>query len=785
MTIYTYRLPLVLFIASWLLSACSIRPYQGEGDILYTGIKRLEINQSNREVHTQRAIAAAEEQLSYAPNNAIFGSSSYRWPLPLIGPWFHLNYASDSTWIGRRIYRLLGSKPIWVRDVNPALRSTITERLLGEFGFLGARVTHEVHPYGQDSLRAKVSYQVDLGQVSRLDTVEYLPAFTLSDTTYLEHKQTSELHRGSIFSLDALQSDRQAIGTILREHGYYYFRPEHIRYEADTLGRNGGVHLRSKLIDGLSSESLKRWRIRRVNLRFLSGEEGAQSLLLDTLELAPKVMAYYHQKMPLRAKALYARLRLLPDSLFQQSKADLTLQSLSKTGALSGIEMLYEPVEVVDESLHTEREIDLSIIMRQDKLWEVSLETYFKTKSTEFLGPGLSLSLDRRNLFGGGETLSASFFGSYEWQTGRSPFTGLSSALNSYHLGAELALTFPALLIPGKLDARYDFPTSTTFKLSGQLMNRARFYGLGSFGLSSSYHFTPKSGHTHSITPLSIGYNQLRYITDSFRQILLDNPSLILSMQDQLIPQIGYTYTWEQAVGKDEAHHLWIKAGLSEAGNLTNALLALARQGYSTTKKILGVPYAQFVKGTGELRYTYHIDRNQKLASRLSLGAIYPYGNVRYAPYMEQFYIGGANSIRAFTVRSLGPGRYRPNEESIYTFIDRVGETKLEMNLEYRGRLMGNLEGAVFVDAGNVWLLRQDRDKPGGALGEIKGLSDWLNQIAVGTGVGLRYDLSYLVVRCDLGIGLHLPYTTNRSGWYNIPHFSDALGLHIAIGYPF
>lgn len=768
-----------------LATACSIRPYQTGGEVLYTGVRSLKIEGETRDAHAQGAIAAVEAQLNYPPNNSIFGSSKYRWPLPLVRQWIYLNNRSDSTWLGSWVRRTLGAKPKWVHDVQPTLRATVAEQLLAEQGFLRAHVGSQVHPDRGDSLQAKVSYHIDLGPVFRLDTVEYLPPFPLVEADSLSHAEGSLLHPGLPLSVEKLNADRISLSNRLREQGYYYFRPEYVRYEADTMARNTSVRLRAKLMDGLSSDALYRWRINKIDLRLLGEDEGQQSLPDHTRQLSDRIKVYYDGTLPLRSGILLSRLRIRPDSLYRQSDADQTIRSLSSLGALSSLEILYTPAATDSLTSTGERLMDVNLIMRRDKPWDISLEGTFKIKSTDFLGPGVRFGLDRRNLFGGGELLSTSVYGSYEWQTGRSPIDGFSLAINSYQLGADAALTFPSLLFPGSLNRFYHYPVSTTFRLSGQTMNRAQYYALSSFTLASSYDFSPREGHTHSFTPLSVSYNLLSRTTDTFTQILEQNPSLLLSMQDQFVPQMSYSYTWEQAVGRTKSHHLWLKNTLSQAGNLTNIVAAIAGKGYSDTKKVLGVPYAQFVKLSSELRYTYMIDRNQRLATRLGLGAIYAYGNMRYAPYTEQFFVGGANSIRAFTVRSLGPGRYRPTAQTLYTFMDHVGETKLELNLEYRAKLMGSLEGALFVDAGNVWLLRPDASRPGGSISEVENFAQWLDQIAVGTGAGLRYDLSYLVVRFDVGVGLHLPYNTSRSGWYNIPRFRDALGFHLAIGYPF
>jgi outer membrane protein assembly factor BamA len=200
-------------------------------------------------------------------------------------------------------------------------------------------------------------------------------------------------------------------------------------------------------------------------------------------------------------------------------------------------------------------------------------------------------------------------------------------------------------------------------------------------------------------------------------------------------------------------------------------------------KELFGNPFTQFVKVTAEIRYNHRLDRNNRIVTRLMGGAIVSYGNTRIAPFSEQFYAGGANSIRAFTIRTIGPGHFRPLDpkQYKYSYIDQVGDLKLEANLEYRFRILGNLYGAAFLDCGGIWLLREDETREGG-LFSLRHLG---NDLALGSGAGLRYDLDYLIVRFDMGIGIHLPYDTGRKGYYNIPRFKDALGFHLAVGYPF
>ncbi len=770
----------VLFV----LGACSIAKYQGPEDVLYTGIKDIRITGDKRSAHAQNAIALAEAQLQYAPNNSLMGSSSLRLPLPLYRPWLYLTYSAEGSWLERWLHRR-GKKPVWVRDVSPVLRARVAERLLAEQGYLGASVRSEVLPYGKDSLRARLAYEVDLGELYLIDSVEYLPRLYITPDHALDHARYSVLQRGKPFALATLSEDRTAVSNYLRENGYLYFSPEYVQYEADTLVTPGAVQLRTRLSDNISEDVLRQWRIGEVRVRMLDAENQTQSLGTESLQLSDGVVAHYSDELSICPRVLDQRIRLRPDSLYRAAQEDLTMRSLASIGTFTGLEVQYarRADTLAPDSAGI---VDMTILMRRDKPWDVSLGTRFLRKSTDFIGPGLNASLSRRNLFGGGETFSISAAGSYEWQVGTNPFRDYSISLNSYYLTLDASLTFPTLLIPGRLNAYYDFPTTTTLKLSGQRMNRAGYYALNAITLSAGYDFTPRTGHTHSIVPLSFSYNQLSNTTEAFDRILVENPSLALSLASQLIPQTSYTYTWDTRRGEGKRHRLWTRLSLSEAGNLIKGgFMLLGGSKFSDTDQILGVPFAQFVKAYGEVRYTHALDRRQSLALRLGMGAIYSYGNMERAPYMEQFSIGGANSIRAFTIRSLGPGSFRSTSETAYTFMDHVGESKLEMNAEWRMKLTGSIEGAVFLDAGNIWLLRADPDRPGASLGEIGSLGRFLDQIAVGTGAGLRYDMGYLVVRFDVGLGLHLPYETERKGWYNIPTFSSGLGYHLAIGYPF
>jgi outer membrane protein assembly factor BamA len=355
--------------------------------------------------------------------------------------------------------------------------------------------------------------------------------------------------------------------------------------------------------------------------------------------------------------------------------------------------------------------------------------------------------------------------------------------MNSYELGASLSLEVPNLLLPGesKRDDRRNYNSSTTLKLYADQLNRARFFSMLSFGGQLTYDFRNSKLWKHSVTPFRLTFNTLQSTTAQFDSITAVNRSLALSLGNQFIPAMSYTLTYNN-LNYGPRTQVWWENTVTESGNITSLIYAAAGQSLSKTdKKLLNSPYAQFLKLTSEVRTLYNIGAKSAIAARLMGGILYSYGNQTVAPYSEQFYIGGANSIRAFTVRSLGPGSFHPDADNNYGYIDQTGDIKLEANVEYRFPLLGDLYGATFLDAGNVWLIRKDEQRPGGQLT----LKDFGKTIALGTGFGIRYDLTFLVVRLDLGIALHAPYDTGKSGYYNIPKFKDGLGLHFAIGYPF
>lgn len=755
-----------------LASACSTTRNLPEGEILYIGTGRKTILNPDQTKRGQAALSAVEKVLDVAPNNSVFGSSRRRFPFP-IGLWVHNAFVNDSTFWGQKLFSMFASKPVLLNSVNPPVRTALARNVLREHGYFRAEVRDSVVLLPDDSLQARVFYSIDMGQPFTYDSIVYLPDIVFSDSTEYKHRERSFLKKGDQFNIENVLRDRSDIVSTLRNRGYYFYKADLLRYRADTLLQQGKVYMQIKEREGVDKRYLRPWTIGKVSMRISDFGGGApnDSIVVDDLHIA------YPNALPLRKGQLRSRIYFREGDYYSQLTEAKIRENLVRLGAFSFVDFRFSPMDSLSNVLN------LQINATLDKPWDVSLSASLKSKSNNFLGPGIQVQLARRNVLGGGERLAVGLFGSYEWFIGKSATTGRARDIHSYELGTDINLSAPSLLIPGLFNRQFSYTVSSNFSLSGSTLNRARFFRMNSIGLGATYELS--SGvHRHQIAPLRMQYNYLSYRTDQFDEILNKNPILRLSLDNLFVPQMSYTYTFDNVFNHLGSHRLWFELYLAQAGNILNGIYFLAGTPFGQTKKIVGVPFAQFIKGTGEVRYTYTISNSQTFAARLGIGGIYSYGNSSVAPYNEQFYVGGANSVRAFVVRSIGPGKYIPRVGQ-YSFMDQSGDLKLEFNLEYRLRLIGQLHGALFLDTGNIWLINPDANRPGGSLQEVTDFRDFLNQLALGTGLGLRYDLDFIVIRFDAGIGLHVPHLTSRRGYYNIPNFMDGLGLHLAIGYPF
>lgn len=757
------------------LSSCSTTKHLPEGETLYLGLKNITIQNEDETKAGQTALDEVMGAISIAPNNAIVTYPNVRFPIPF-GLWMYNRFERYEKGFGRWIFKHLAADPVLLSEVNPDTRAKVAGNLLRDYGFFDGHVTWKIDST-KNERAVKLSYDIDMGRPYRIDTLLYEGFAPRTDS--LIHARSSErlVHTDNYFNVNTLNAERQRVVDLLRNHGYYYARTDFLTFLADTLMRPGYVMLKMVPAANLPKEALKTYHIGKTAV-YLTGYNGEPPV--DSMKLRDFTVFYAGDKPGLRFDVLRKRFLYRKGELYSQTRQDYTQEALSRLGVFKFNEMQYLPRSGEDT-------LDVRVNAMFDLPYDSELELNVTTKSTKQTGPGAIFKLTKKNFLRMGASLNLELKGSYEWQTS-STVDGDKSVMNSYELGAALSLDFPRIVIPwvrNRIDP-FRFPSETHFRIYAEQVNRARYFKMLSFGGSISYSFQKSRSMKHTVTPVHLAFNHLQRRTATFDSIALANPMLFHSLDDQFIPSISYTFTYDDS-WRQRRWRIWWENSFTSAGNITSAIYAAFGRGFKEKeKKFLGTPFAQFLKFTSEIRPLFYINEKQQLAGRLMAGVIWAYGNKTIAPYNEQFYVGGANSIRAFTVRSLGPGRFHPADNAAYSYVDETGDIKLEANLEYRFRLFsnmfgGNLNGAIFLDAGNVWLMRKDEARPGAEFT----FKHFFDNIAVGTGVGIRYDLSFLVLRLDWGIALHVPYETGRSGYYNIPRFKDGQGLHFAIGYPF
>lgn len=709
-----------------------------------------------------------EAVLAYPPNNSLFGSSSLRSPLQF-GLWTYNSLANKKGAIPKWIFKHFATHPVLLSEVSPEMRVKVATNTLHNYGFFRGKVTYTL-PVQKNPKKAKVAYQVYAGPLSRLDSIAYLNFPSRADSLLKATSRRRLLKKGDAFSVVNLSDEQRRIEKLFRENGYYYYSAPYTTYRADTLQKPGFVQLQIQPSPDRPLRVRHPWYIGNTHIT-VRNEDGEP---LDSIRrMGQFSFAFPGKKIPLRIPVWLRSMVQRKGDLYRQSDEEFTLAKLHGLQIFDQLDVRYVPRDTTDEC----DTLDVFVMATMDELFDSSFEMNGVFKSNQQVGPGASFGLAKRNAFGGGEKVSFKLFGSYEWQTGAGRQGG-NSLLNSYELGTELAFEIPRFLIPRIQKRRFRFPATTTFALSADWRNRANFFNIVTLGANVTYKWSPYSTTQHELTLFALDFDKMLHTTTTFDSIMTANPALSVSMRDQFIPSMSYSFTYASA--KHHRNPIWVQLTAKEAGNLVSGIYAACGEKWKQRdKELFGNPFAQFVKFTAEFHESFRLNNRFNIATRLFGGIVYSYGNSTRAPYADQFYVGGANSVRGFTVRTIGPGTYKA-AESKYAYIDQTGDFKLEANAELRARLFGSLYGAAFLDAGNVWLVREDVNRPGAEL-NLKNLKNF----AVGTGIGLRYDLSFLVLRFDVGIPLHAPYETGKSGWYNIHKFGKSLAYHFAIGYPF
>jgi outer membrane protein assembly factor BamA len=484
--------------------------------------------------------------------------------------------------------------------------------------------------------------------------------------------------------------------------------------------------------------------------------------------------------MKVKPKVITRSIFLRKGEVFSRLKHTTTLNRLMNIGYFKLVQINYsEPADSVSGLL------DVTILLTPMTKFSFRAEIDVVSKSNNYTGPRMNLSIINRNAFKGAELLKLTMAGSYEAQLG-----GNDKNLYNYSFNPQAELVIPRFLVPFNINNPNSiYVPKTHFLFSYNFLRKINYFDMRTFEFSYGYRWKEDIRKEHELNPIDVSYSSLGNKSADFSDLLESNPFLKKSYEEQFIAGGNYSFTYNEQMLQGNKVHTFLQVKSEIAGNLLSLANLIGGNQISSENPatVAGSVFSQYGKLSVESRFFFNHKNKSKTAMRFFAGVGIPFGNSSILPYSKQFFSGGPNSIRAFHFNSVGPGNYfqDTNEQG---FLQMGGDVKLEMNAEYRFNIFSYLKGALFVDAGNVWLLNSNP----ALVGTPFAFSDFTNQLAVGTGLGLRIDVSFFVLRFDLATPLRKPWMEDNNRWVinkidfgNSAWRKDNLILNVAIGYPF
>ena len=757
-----------------LVQSCGIKKFIPEGERLYTGAE-LELDTIGEVEGLKEVKVELTSLIEPNPNTKFLGMKP--------GLFFHYKAQREKPgFIYRFLNKSFGEEPVYFSEVNPERVEELIVNRLDNNGFFYSRASSETILKEKS---ASVNYTATLQEPYTLENYEVdmdsLPIYDeLSDIV-----KKSPLSKDDRFDLDLLKAERERLDFNLKQRGYYNSNANLFIFEADTNQyKNRKFDLFLRLKKKAPKKTAIPYTIDSITVYPNYSIEG------DTLPLSKQNITnvngtdFIQNEYYFKPELLETYILFKEGDLYNANTSRVTSNRLSSLGSYKYVNIQYSEL---DTAMTNGKGGSLAADIYLAPLTKRSLRAEIQavTKSNGFTGPGLLLTYSNRNLFNGGETLSLSTHFSYESQLS----SGDNSNLSSIAWGVKGDLIFPRSIPFSPKKFRYSVP-KTKISAGVDYLRRSQLFTLNSINGSFGYTWKENRYVYHQLDPISVNYSRLSKVTDEFQQILDDNPFLQRSFEQRFIAGLLYGFTYDEVSDLDKEYPIFFSTNIDLAGNLFSLI-----DGGSGT--ILGSEYAQYAKMDVDFRFYLRWGREQTLISRVYAGWGVPYGNSETLPFVKQFFSGGPYSVRAFNIRSLGPGNFNAvSEDSSTDYFDRSGNLKLEANLEYRFPIFSYLKGAFFVDAGNVWLTgnyedlendQQTSNSSNTLFTDGKFESDWLNEVAAGFGFGLRVDIQNFVIRFDLASPFRVPYQPKNDRW-NVPFFGNngnKATLNFAIGYPF
>ena len=753
------RLILMIIYITLIASSCNVMKYVPEDQEL---LKKTKIKTDVPDITPD----VLTDYLYQTPNNYFLGL----WRMQL---GFYSASGTDSTkWVNRWLRRI-GEPPVIYDSLKTEYSAEELQKVMFNKGYLNAEVTTKVK---HKKRQVSVQYNIKGNTPYRIRNYDVLlpdsTAKQILETRYLKNKKMSD----ALFDIDILNEERQNIASVLRNNGYYNFTKELLYYSVDSaLGSNQidcEVKMQQKYLKNDSALKIiftKKYigkvtvfMLKDASLKFNINEIDLDTIYKDGFEIITEL-----DKKTFRPGAIIKKIYITPNSLYNERRVDRTYSRLNSISAIKYVNISF--------SENSEGKLDARIIISQDKPHTVSAQIEITYSDGDFGIKG-GVGYKNNNIFRGGEILSIDAKGGWEG------IGSLNNLQHAWEYGADASLKFPTLLVPSTKNFRRRSIGNTDVSVSMNFQQRPEYSrNIANAGFKYNWRYN-RINFTYNL--LDISYIYLPKVSDAFRDKYLSPTSSIrFSYEDNFIMRMGFGISYSNRRSNSQASYYTIRANIRTAGNLLYAISNMIGQKKNADNayEIFHIRYSQYAKVDFDYAYNLALTDKTRLVFHTGFGLGYPYGNGTILPFEERYFSGGANSMRGWSARTLGPGNFHNSSGSI-DFMKQSGDIKLDLNIEARFKLFWKLQIALFVDGGNIWTIKDYPEQPTGYFR----FDTFYKQIACNYGVGVRLDFDYFVIRVDLGIKLYDPgYPIPSERFRTELTWANDFALHFAVGYPF
>lgn len=753
-----FRLLAFGLILCCLTTACNTTKYVPEEAYLYGGTE-IEMAKTSQ-IKNPKKLNTALQRYARPKKNSSFGLWVYN----------TFNRPKKTGGLRNKIANIFGQAPSLFSDQELKRSKAIMENYLKNNGYFNSSIKADT-TLNKD--RIKVKYTVQSQGQYKIRNVFYPEDTNLVINRLINQDlKKSALKSNRYYQVNALEAERARLATKARNNGYFEFNKDYIYYFVDTTV----APLQADIFLKVSEQAnIQPYYIDTAYVYpTFNLEETSDTLRKDTLTFQD--LKLIQQTEFVKPATLRRVVTQKVGEVYQKKLQDQTVNHLLDLGIFKFVNLKYR-TQVRNDSNFLQRLIYLTPALTQD----INGEIEASTETTNFLGSAISGSYTHRNFMHGAEAFHFRLSTGVETQINNPdlPF------INTLELSAGVSLAFPRFIIPFSKNKVFTYYIpKTVFSLRNNYQQRNSFFTINSFEFDIAYEWQTTRYHSYRFKPLTMNLVQLLETTDAFDQLLAGNSRLRQSFDNIAILGMSFQFTYNEQEINTLKNYLFFRYSIETSGNLVSLFA-------NANNQLFGTQFSQFIRLDTETRYNI-LNPKDSWVARLAIGVGYSYNNAQVMPYTKQYFVGGANSIRAFQIRGVGPGSVLPDTTlGASGFFDQTGDIKLEANVEYRFDLFPYTEGAAFIDAGNVWFLRNQDGEERFREGQFD-FANFYRQLAVGAGLGLRLDLDFLILRFDAAIPLRLPTRQPGNRWvFDEINFGssvwrgDNLSFNLAIGYPF